>query len=538
MTGLTRPRPLAGLLLAGGIFAGLAGCGAPAAEDGLTLHRGNRLEPGSLDPAIAVIMDERTIVADMFVGLYEAGPDGLPTTGLAEQVLVSPDGLVWTFTLREAVWSDGLPITAADVVFGLRRTLDPATTNQYAAPLFPIANAEAVYAGRMTPDALGAVALDDATVELTLEYPTPYLPSILMYWGQPMPRHAVAEHGPAWVRPGNIVTSGPFTLADWRTGNFIHLAANPVYYAADQVCLDNVYFYPTIDTAAAERRVRSGELDLNVEFSAASTDFLRERNPEIVQTVPGLYMRGIDFNTRAAPFDDLRVRRALSLAIDRRFIANEILGGDDMPIWRQVPEGIPGRAEGVGLDYADTDIETRRAEARDLLQAAGFGPDNPLRFTLFYQPAAGWPRVAPVVQQDWRLIAPWVEAEVSSRDSQIHYAAMRVGDYQAGTTSWVPDFLDPYGILLQWETRAGEINYTGWNDPAYDALTEEALHTVDPVRRSALFGEAEQMMLDAHPTTPIFIEATRRLVSPRVTGWVTNPAGINQSRWLCVAETE
>lgn len=534
LAGLSRLTTLVCML---GLAAGLAACGE-APDEGMVLHRGNRLEPGSLDPAIAVIMDERTIVSDMFVGLYEAGPDGMPVEGLASHVEISADGLVWTFTLRPALWSDGLPITADDVVFGLRRTLDPATGNQYAAPLFPIANAEAIYAGEMATSELGAVAIDDATVEISLEYPAPYLPSILMYWGQPMPRHVIAEHGNAWVRAENIVTSGPFTLESWRTGNYIHLSASETYYAADQVCLDDVYFYPTIDTAAAERRVRGGELDLNVEFSAANTDFLRERAPEIVQTVPGLYSRGIDFNTQSPPFDDVRVRRALAMAIDRRFIANDILGGDDVPAWREVPEGIPGRAENVGLDYADADMETRRTEARALLEAAGFGPDNPFRFTLYYQPAAGWPRIAPVVQQDWRLIAPWVEADVSSRDSQIHYAAMRVGDYQAGTTAWVPDFLDPYGILLQWESRAGEINYTGWDDPAYDALTEQALHTVDPARRAALFGEAEQLMLDAHPTTPIFFEATRRLVSPRVTGWVTNPAGINQSRWLCVLEAE
>ncbi len=527
----------AGLLAALITGAGLVACGGPP-DEGVVIHRGNRLEPGSLDPATALISDERTIVMDMFAGLYEPLADGTPRLGLAESVVVSDDALTWTFTLRDAVWSDGEPITADDVVFGLQRTLDPATGNQYAAPLFPIVNAQAINAGDLPVEALGARAIDDRTVEIRVAYPTPYLPTILMAWGEPQPRHVIEEFGMAWVRPENIVVSGPYIITDWRTGNYIRLEANPDFYEADQLCVDTVYFYPTVDTPSAERRVRGGELDLNVEFAAANTQFLQEAAPELVRTVPGLYMRSIEFNTELAPFDNVDVRHALAMAIDRRFIANEILGGDDVPAFRSVPDGIPGRAEGPRLSYADRPMDERRAEARALLEAAGFGPDNPLRFTLYYQPAAGWPRVAPVVQQDWRMIAPWVDADVQVRDSQIHYAAMRVGDFQAATSAWVPDFLDPYGVLLQWESRAGDINHTRWTDPEYDALTDQALNTVDPEQRAQLFARAEQLALDAHFSAPVFFEANRNLVSPRITGWVTNPISINQSRWLCTLEAE
>ena len=532
-----RDRGITGLLPALGLCAALAACGAPP-DEGVVIHRGNRLEPGSLDPAIALISDERTIVMDMFAGLYEAQADGTPRLGLAQSAEVSEDALTWTFVLREAVWSDGVPITADDVVFGLQRTLDPETGNPYAAPLFPIVNAAEINAGGLPVEALGARAIDDRTVEIRVNYPTPYLPTILMAWGEPQPRHAIEAQGMAWVRPENIVVSGPYRMTEWRTGNFIRLEANPDFYEADQICADTVYFYPTIDTASAERRVRSGELDLNVEFSAANTEFLQASAPELVQTVPGLYMRSIEFNTQNPPFDNVDVRRALAMAIDRRFIANDILGGDDVPAFRSVPDGIPGRADGPRVDYADQPMEARRAEARAMLEAAGFGPDNPLRFTLHYQPAAGWPRIAPVVQQDWRLIADWVEADVQVRDSQIHYAAMRVGDFQVATSSWVPDFLDPYGILLQWETRAGDINHTRWTDPEYDALTDQALNTVDPEARAQLFARAEQLALDAHFSAPVFFEASRKLVSPRITGWVTNPVAVNLSRWLCTVEAE
>jgi oligopeptide transport system substrate-binding protein len=529
---------LTGLMFAALTAALLLAACQPAAGGGeaRTVYRGNTIEPLSLDPDKAHIMDERVIIADLFTGLYEPTANARPVPALASASEVSDDGLVWTFTLREALWSDGTPITADDVVFGLQRALDPATGNQFGAPLFPIANAQAVYEGRVPPASLGVRAIDERTVEMTLEGPTPFLPSILMFWGQPVPRHVVEAHGDAWIRPDNIVTSGAFILVDWRVNDFIHLRANPTFFDAANVCLTDVYYFPTVDTAAAERRVRSGELDLNNDFASGNTAFLTERAPEIVRVAPGTLSRTLDFNTTSPPFDDVRVRRALAMAIDRAFITDTVLGGSDMPATRVVAEGIAGRRDDVRIDYIDQSMEARRAEARALLEAAGFGPDNPLAFTLFYQPSASWPRTVPVIQQDWATIAPWVQVELAGRDSQLHYDAMRVGDFQVATSGWVPDFDDPYAYLLQWETRAGEINYARYSNPDFDALTAAAVATPDPAERADLLAQAERLFLADSASTPILFEASRDLVSPRITGWQTNRVGINQSRWLCTTD--
>jgi oligopeptide transport system substrate-binding protein len=522
-----------------GLAVALAACSGGSVDNGTTLNRGNRIEPLSLDPDLAQISDERTIVSDLFVGLYEPAADARPVLALARTAEISQNGRVWTFTLRDdAFWSDGTPVTADDVVYGLQRALDPATGNQYAAPLLFLVNAQDIYEGRAPVDTLGARTIDARTVELTLNYPAPYLPTVLMYYGQPVPRHVVEAFGDRWVRPENIVTSGPYTLAEWRSNNFIHLVANPYFYDAAEVCLTDIYYYPTVNTAAAERRVRTGELDLNVDFSSSNTAFLMEQNPELVQTVPSFVTRTIDFNVTSPPFDNRDVRRALSMAIDRRFLTRDVLGGFDTPAWRVVPEGIQGRLDGPRLDYADTPMEARRAEARHLLEAAGFGPDNPLVFELDYQPAANWPRIIPVIQQDWMTIAPWVRVEVITSDSQIHYDAMRGGDFQVSTSGWTPDFNDPYGVLLQYETRAGEINYSRWNDAQFDALTDAAVMTPDEAEHERLLAEAEQYFLDQTPVIPVFFEANRQLVNPRVTGWIANAPRINQSRWLCLAEPE
>lgn len=513
----------------------LLGCGSPA-EDDSVLHRGNRTEPLSLDPHVAVIMDIRTVIADMFVGLYQPGPNGRPVNALAERVEISDDGLVWTFYLREARWSDGTPITARDVVGGLQRALDPLTRNQYPVPLYMIANAQPVAEGNLPVVDLGVTAVDDMTVEIRLEHTAPYLPGVLMYWGQPVPVHAIEQFGDTWIRPENIVTSGAFHLADWRTGDYVHLTANPEFFDAGEICLTDVYYYSTTDTSSAERQVRSGELDLNIEFAGANLEFLTARYPELVRIGSSVDMRNITFNTTAGSFTDERVRRALSMAIDREFIARDVLGGADSPANRLVAEGIAGRIDGVSLDFADEDPEDRREAAAVLLADAGYGPNNPLEFTFHYVPSAGWPRVAPIIQQDWLDIAPWVRVELEMRETQLHYDAMRVGDFVVASSGWVPDFDDPYAYLLVYESRAGEINYSRWVDERYDALVAEAMIEPDMQRRSELLAEAEQIVLDASPLAPVFFQNTKQLIGPRVEGWVPNPAAINISRWLCVVE--
>lgn len=526
------------LCLAGAAALALSACGggrdASDADPDRTLHRGNQSEPLTLDPHVAVLMDTRQILSDLYAGLYEPGPDAQPVLSLAESVEVSPSGRTWTFTLREGlVWSDGVALTADDVVAGLRRPLDPATRNHYPSPFFMIENAEDVAGGRRPPEELGVEALDARTVVVRLAYPAPYLPSVLMYWGQPVPRHALEAYGESWVRPENAVTSGAYTLEEWRSNEYVRLAKNPRYHAADSVCMETVFYYPTADVQAAERRVRAGELDLNTEFQPSSLAFLRERAPELIRMTPGFTYINLTFNTDREPFDDVRVRRALSLAIDRRFLVEEVLGGADTPAFRVIPEGLSGRPGGVGLGFEDRPMQDRRDQARALLTDAGYGPDRPLRFTLHYTPGAGLPRAAPVLQQDWAEIAPWVEAEILVRDRQLHYDAMRADDFQVATSGWVPDFDDPYAYLLKYESAAGEMNYSNWTDAVFDAAAARGARAAEPQARAQAFAEAEQRVLDVAVEAPLYHLSVKGLVRPDITGYVANPQRINQSRWMC-----
>ena len=515
-----------------GVFtaAFLAACSG-GADESRTLHRGNDGEPLTLDPQKTILLVEFAIIMDMFSGLYVADEFGDTIPGLVTHAETSDDGLTWRFTLRESRWSDGVPVTAHDVAAGMQRAAAPATLNENSSKYFVFENGTEVISGSLPPEALGVEALDDQTLEIRLAYPMPHLEDFLVNNSYPLPRHVYDIHGDAWIQPENIVTNGPYILSQWRTNNFIELTANPEFFEADQVCFDTVYYYPVSDRVTGERMVRTGELDLNTDIEGSNISMLREQHGELLRESAGYTAEDILFNTAAGPFMDVRVRQAFSMAIDRRFIANEVLNGASNPSFRMISEAVPNAAPGLRLSYADDNMETRRERARALLIEAGYGPDNPL--TVVYQHTPSQQRIAPVLQQDWALIAPWVSVEISVGDAQFHYSAMRAGDFTFGNNGWTPEYGDPYASLLMWESRAGEINYSRWTNPEYDALIEAGLLTRDAAERQRLFGAAEEVLLEEVPHAPLTVPVNFDLVGADITGWNANPARQNLSRWLC-----
>lgn len=510
----------------------LTACGPGQGEDdGRTLHRGNGAEPLTLDPHKITMTTELTIIHDLYSGLYDRDATGAVIPGLAESVEVSEDGLTWTFTLRDAQWSDGVDITAEDAVLGIRRSIDPASLNSLAINLFFIENAAAANRGDVPVDAIGVEAIDDRTLVIRLEFQAPYIREVLASYAFPAPSHVIEAHGEDWLAPENLVTSGAYTLTQWRWNQFVRLDRNALFHDAANVCFETVFYCPAPDSQAAERRVRAGELDLTSNVSMSGVEFLTENAPELLRRSSSYLTRDLVFNTLRPPFDDVRVREALSMAIDRRFLSEEIQRGVTQPNWRYMSPLLPSADGAFDLTFRDEEMETRQDRARGLLADAGFGPDQPLQFELSF--FSHFARAAPVIQQDWAAIAPWVVAELYQTDTQLHYASLRAGDFDVGYRGWVPDFADPYGVLYQWESASGDINYSGWTDPEFDALLGAAAQEPDPDARLALLSQAEQLLLSAHLHAPLFSEENYDLVRPDITGWVANPTGQNPSRWLC-----
>ncbi len=498
-----------------------------------TLDIANQGEPLSLDPHKATGTWENNVIGNMFIGLTTENEVSEPVAGMAERWETSEDGRTWTFFLKRANWSDGQACDAHDFEFALRRILDPATLADYASLLFPILNAEEVNNGEMRPSQLGVAALDDLTLEIRLKHPAPYLPMLLKhYTAYPVPKHRVEQYGDDWVNPENIAVNGPYLLKKWWSNYIIHLEKNPSFYDAENVTLEHLYFYPTTDVNAAARKVQSGEAGWSTRFPSNQVENLRRTMPGYVRVAPYLTCNYFSFNMTRPPFNDARVRQALAMAYDREFVASQIYRTGELPAYSLVPPGIANYAGTARYSWADRPVAERRVEAERLLRAAGFGHNNPLRFEYSHRNTSDNPRVAVVVQNDWRNIAPWVSVELRGVETQVHYDNLRSKNFDVGDGAWVADFNDAKNYLYLFETRTGPQNYSGYSNPDYDRLVQMSDFEPDAERRGQLMTQAEQLALnDAPMCMSVFINSTN-LVHPDISGYEDNLEDIHRARWF------
>ena len=506
----------------------------PCPEGKTCLAWGNNTEAGSLDPQKATLVDEFAIIADLFTGLFTDSPEATPIPALAQSYSVSPDGLTWTFRLKPSTWSDGRPVTANDFVFAYRRILEPATASGYAYLLYLIRDGQAVNEAKAAPETLGVRALDDLTLELRLEHPAPYLPALLKHQSFfPVPAHTVKAHGDAWTRPENFVGNGAFRLVDWKLGDHIRVVKNPAFYDPASVCVDKIYYFPTPDSVMAERRVARGELDLNTNFQSSRVQRLRDTLPGYVRAYPALATSYIALNTEGVPaFRDIRVRRALSMAVDRDFITGKLMRAGQKPAYSFVPPATAGHGQGVRLRWADMPLEKRQAEARRLLAEAGYGPGNPLSIEIKVGNSPDNLLLSQAVAADWTALG--LKVSTVQNEGQIAFAAYRQKDFQVGMMSWYADFNDPLTFLGLFRSDTGQQNYSAYANPRYDALLDRADLEPDAQKRGRILAEAEQLLLDEEGILPVFQVVSRALVSPRITGWTDNVENFHRARWVCL----
>lgn len=529
--------PLIAAVVAGLAIAGCQGkVQRPACPAGQScLEFGLSEEPATLDSQKANTVTESWVIGDMMEGLTTDGPDASPVPGGATAWETSPDGLVWTFHLRrDARWSDGVPVTAEDYVFGLQRLLDPKIASIYAYLAYVIKGAQPISEGKAPPESLGAQALDRYTLQLTLEHPAPYLPELAKHQSfYPAPKHVVARYGDGWVAPGRYVSNGPYTLVSWRIGDHIRIVKNPYFHDAAHVCLDRVDYYPSPDAIAAERRVQRGELDIVNTFQSNRIDRLRRVMPGYVHSHTALATSYASFNTRdMKPFKDVRVRRALSEAVDRAFITGKLQRAGQVPAYSFVPPGTANYAFGPKTRWAAESFAQRQIEARALLAQAGYTPARPLKVEIKTTNNTESLLIAEAVQADWRAIG--VEATIVQNDAPVAFSAFANRDFQVGLMAWYGDFNDPMTFLGLMKSDVGAQNYGDYKNSRYDALLEAADKEPDAARRGRILAQAEQILLDDEGIAPMYYTVGRALVNPRISGWVDNSENWHRSRWLCV----
>ena len=504
----------------------------PCPAGKLCLQLGNGSEPVTLDPHKSTGTWEDRILSDVNMGLTQDAPDGSTIPGIADHWETSADGLVWTFHLRDAKWSDGEPLTADDFVFSLRRILDPKLASEYSYLLYFIKNAAAVNGGHMPLEALGAKALDAHTLQLTLDHPAPYLPEIAKHTTMfPVPRHVVEKWGDAWSQPRHFVGDGPFKMVAWRLGDYVRVVKNPLFYDAKSVCFDEIDYYPTTDAVSAERRVMRGELDVNADIQSDRIAYLRSKAPAYVRTHTYIGVSYLAFNAHVLAFKDRRVRLALDMAVDREFITNKLLRGGQLPAYTFVPPGVAGYTPAPAPVWASWTLARRQAAARELLRQAGYGPNHPLTFEIKHRNSPDPMLVMPSIQADWNAIG--VDVSLVQNETQIAYQSYRARDFQVADAAWIADFNDAMSFLGLQKSDTGGQNYGDYASPAYDALLNAADQEPNAAKRSDDMRRAETVMLADSALVPVFFYINKNLVNPTITGWVDDINDHHRGRYLC-----
>jgi oligopeptide transport system substrate-binding protein len=497
-----------------------------------TLNRAGRGEPGSLDPHKANSQYEQALVLDLFEGLLAFDADGQPVPGLADSWAVSPDLRRYVFNLRpNLVWSNGAPLEPDQIVASFRRLLDPKIAAPGAAQMYVIKNARAVNTGAMPPEALG-VSAAAGTIAIELEAPVPYLPSLLAASFAVVVPPQAHENPDAWTRPGAIVGNGAFTLQEWEPQSHITLVRNERYRDAANVKLARIVYQPAPDTTAALARFRAGDFDMVMEFPSAQTDQLLAELKEEVRLTPALLTYYLALNTRDPKLSDRRVRRALSLAIDRDTLVSKVVRGGALPALSFVPPAASNYSPPV-LDLDAAPYEERLREAQRLLAEAGYGPDKPLRVAYAHTANQELRRIAVVIAAMWKRAG--VETSLLNTEGRVHFSNLRQGVFEVAFVAWLADFNDAANFLTVLESTSLASNYAKYDSPAYDGLLRQAGQTSGQAERAKVLKEAEALMLTDQPIVPLYYGATRNLVSRKVSGWRGNATDIHLSRYLSLA---
>jgi oligopeptide transport system substrate-binding protein len=520
-------RTLTGVLLA---IISLAGCArretpVEAARRTQTLIVGNAAEPADLDPQLVTVLTDQNIMMALFEGLTALDEKSTePVPAAAEKWEPSADGLTWTFHLRAGLkWSNGEVLTAGDFVAAWRRALNPALAAENAWYLYAVKNAEAFNTGKITDASqLGLAAPDDRTIVITLAQPTPYLPALvsLPAWF-PVNLRVTEKYGGAtqrgnpWTHAGHHVGNGPFLLKEWSPNARIVAEKNPYHWEAAKTELQQIVFLPTENPDAEERSFRAGQMHVTFNLPVAKIPAWRERAPEQLRLDPTLQTVFLRLNVTRPPLDNPKVRRALSLAIDRDLLAKTVLQGSRQPAHSLTPPGTGGYTSRAG---ADTDFEA----ARKLLAEAGFPGGKGLpAIEIQARNDELMPKLAEALQATWQRELG-IQTSIAPMEQKTWIQNQKDLSYGVTIAAWTADFPDPVTFLGLF-TSDSSYNWTGWKNPVFDELLARAGMTLDAKQRYELFQQAEALLLAESPVAPVHFGAQTYLISPQVKGWVPAP---------------
>lgn len=498
------------------------------------INIGNGAEPKDLDPHVVTGVPEHHILQNLFEPLVSKDPKTLaPVPGVAEKWKVSKDGKVYTFNLRKnAKWSNGDAVTAQDFIYSWTRLLTPATASEYAYQGHYIKNGKAFNEGTLKDASqLGLKAIDDHTLEVTLENATPFFLGLLYHHSlYPVHKKTIEKFGARWTRAENIVTNNAFTISKWETNKVITLVKNPNYWDKDKVQLTKVNYFPTENLDTEEQMFRTNQLHVTNEVPLEKLDSWKKDKSGVFQSYPYLGTYFYRLNVTKKPMNDLRVRKALNLAIDRQKLVDFVAKGNQVPATAFTP---PNTAGYTAKSVLPKDL-SRLAEAKKLLAEAGFpeGKGFP-PIEIHYNTSEAHKKIAEAVQQMLKQNLG-IDVRLLNQEWKVYLDTQRTLSYQVSRAGWIGDYNDPNTFLDMWMTNGGN-NNTGWSNKEYDKLITEAGQQTNAKKRLAIFQKAEDILLTELPVLPIYIYKRNYLKSTLVQGWYPNIEDVHPLKYVSIA---
>lgn len=494
------------------------------------LRRGNGGDPGTLDPSLAEDVHAFSVLRDLYEGLLVETADGSIVPGVAARWDVSADGRRYTFHIRSgARWSNGEPVVAGNFVAGFRRTLSSESVSPYSFLLDPILHAAEVTAGERPVTDLGVRAINAETLEIELSSPAGYFPGVLA-----MPIAYPLYDGPEFDsrqfgNPEFFIGNGPYLLKERRPGYPIRLERNEQFRNAAEVNVQYVEYFPIENADTEYNMYRARELDITATIPPAKFASLRSERPDELLVSPNLALYYLAFDLSEPPLNDVVLRQALSMAIDRETLV-EIIGRGEQAAFGIVPDGV---AWHVPARYAwqSASRSARESQAKVLYADAGFNEENSLKFTLMYDVGDIHETVAVTVASMWSDV---LGADIALDKREWKYfldTRENRADWQVMRFSWFGDYNDATTFLDIFQSDSPQ-NLPRYRDRRYDSLLDQASQSLDSATRTSLLHDAEARLLDAYAVAPLYFYVSKHLVNPSVRNFAPNVLDVHPSRFL------
>lgn len=484
-------------------------------------------EPPSMNPQLATDSTSGGIIRSVFEGLTRIDKDGKVQNAAAQDVKVSDDKLTYTFTLRDQKWSNGDQVVAGDFAYAWKFALNPKNASEYASILYPIKGAQAYNEGKGSEDALGIKVVDDKTLEVTLENPTPYFLELTAFYTYMPVNGKVAKDNKNWAAEAGdtYVTNGPFKLDEWKHSDSITLKKNDDYWDASNVALNTVNMKMVDSEVTANRMFQSGDIDyLGAPFQTVPLDAIDGyKKDKTLKSQPYAAVYEYKFNTKGKFTKNANIRKALTLAINRQGLVDDVTKGGQSPALSNVPIAIAGFEE-ENTGFKDNDIEGAKKALEAGMKELGIKKASDIKLGLSINTSEAHQSVAQYIQEGWNKNLG-IEVKIDNSEWQVYLEKVSALDYDVARLGWVADYNDAYTFLERYSTAKNGNNETGWENPQYKSLMEKAAKEADEAKRLEYLKEGNKILMQEFPVAPIYFYVNNYVEKDYVKNMAPNKLG-------------